>query len=61
MGAYMKSLLLALWADDAASDLPEYAVAVVVLAAILVVMRSLNIHGSDLLADMGIKTGSMVR
>ena len=62
MGAYMmKSLLLALWADDAASDVPEYAVAVVVLTAILVVMRSLNIHGSDLLADMGIKTGSVVR
>jgi hypothetical protein len=57
----MKNLLLALWADDAASDVPEYAVAMVVLTAILVVMRSLNIHGSDLLADMGIKTGSMVR
>jgi hypothetical protein len=60
MGAYMKSLLLALWADDAASDVPEYAVAVAVLTAILVVMRTLDIHGSDLLADMGIKTGSMV-
>ncbi|HKC70926.1 MAG TPA: hypothetical protein VKB60_04840 [Terriglobales bacterium] len=57
----MRNLLFALWADDAASDVPEYAVAVVVLAAILVVMRSLNIHGSDLLANMGIKTGSMVR
>jgi hypothetical protein len=57
----MKNLLLAFWADDAANDLPEYAVAVVVLTAILVVMRSLNIHGSDLLADMGIKTGSIVR
>ena len=61
MGAYMKNLLLALWADDAATDVPEYAVAVVVLTAILAVMRSLNIHGSDLPADMGIKTGSMVR
>lgn len=61
MGAYMKKLLLALWADDTASDVPEYAVAVVVLTAILVVMRSLNIHGSDLLADMGIKTAGVAR
>ncbi|MGE5723776.1 MAG: hypothetical protein ACM34G_01280 [Acidobacteriota bacterium] len=57
----MKSLLLAIWADDTASDLPEYAIAAAVLTAIMVVMRSLDIHGSDLLADMGIKTGSMVR
>lgn len=57
----MKSLLLAIWADDTASDLPEYAIAAAVLIAIMVVMRSLDIHGSDLLADMGIKTGSMVR
>ncbi len=57
----MKTLLLAIWADDTASDLPEYAVAVVVLTAIMMVMKSLNIHGSDLLADMGIKTGSVVR
>lgn len=61
MGAYMESLLLALWVDDGASDVPEYAVAVVVLTAILVVMRSLNIHGSDLLADMGIKTAGLGR
>jgi hypothetical protein len=57
----MKTLLLAIWADDSASDLPEYAVAVVVLTAIMMVMKSLDIHGSDLLADMGIKTGSVVR
>ncbi|HLX76489.1 MAG TPA: hypothetical protein VKR26_17205 [Terriglobales bacterium] len=57
----MKTLLLAIWADDTASDLPEYAVAVVVLTAIMMVMKSLDIHGSDLLADMGIKTGSVVR
>lgn len=57
----MNSLLLALWADDTASDLPEYAVAAAVLTAIMVVMKSLNIHGSDLLADMGIRTGSVVR
>lgn len=57
----MKSFLLAIWADDTASDLPEYAVATVVLTAIMIVMRSLNIHGSDLLADMGIKPGSTVR
>jgi hypothetical protein len=61
VGAYMKNLLLALWADDAASDVPEYAVAVVVLTAILVVMRSLDIHGSDLLADMGIRTAGVAR
>jgi hypothetical protein len=61
LGANMKSLLLAFWADDAASDVPEYAVAVVVLTAILVVMRTLNIHGSDLLADMGIKTAGVAR
>ncbi|HKW26736.1 MAG TPA: hypothetical protein VJN48_13200 [Terriglobales bacterium] len=57
----MKNLLLAFWADDTASDVPEYAVAVVVLAAILVVMRSLDIHGSDLLADMGIRTAGVAR
>ncbi|HTM86945.1 MAG TPA: hypothetical protein VL155_02020 [Terriglobales bacterium] len=57
----MKSFLLAIWADDTASDLPEYAVAAAVLAAIMIVMKSLDIHGSDLLADMGIKTGSMAR
>jgi hypothetical protein len=57
----MKRLLLAIWADDAATDLPEYAVAVAVLAAIVVVMKSLGIHGSDLLADMGIKTGGAPR
>ena len=50
----MKDLLLNFWADDTATDLPEYAVTAVVLAAILVVMKSLNIHGSDLLADLGI-------
>jgi hypothetical protein len=57
----MKRLLLAIWADDAASDLPEYAVAAAVLTAIVVIMKSLDIHGIDLLADMGIKTGSMPR
>lgn len=57
----MKKLLLAIWADDTASDLPEYAVAAAVLAAIVVVMKSLDIHGSDLLADMGIRTGSVPR
>lgn len=57
----MKSVLLAIWADDTASDLPEYAIAAAVLAAIMLVMKSLDIHGSDLLADMGIKTGSTAR
>lgn len=57
----MKTLLLALWADDTASDLPEYAVAAAVLAAILVVMKSMDIHGTDLLADMGIKTAGLPR
>ena len=57
----MKSLLLAIWADDTASDLPEYAVAAAVLAAIMIVMKSLDIHGSDVLADVGIKTGTMAR
>ncbi len=61
VGACMKNLLLALWADDTASDVPEYAAAVLVLAAILVAMRSLDIHGSDLLADMGIKTAGLAR
>ena len=61
LGGHMKSFLLAIWADDTASDLPEYAVAAAVLAAIMIVMKSLDIHGSDLLADMGIKTGSMAR
>jgi hypothetical protein len=57
----MKTLLFALWADDTASDLPEYAVAAAVLAAILVVMKSMDIHGTDLLADMGIKTAGVPR
>ena len=57
----MKRLLLAIWADDTATDLPEYAVAVAVLAAIVVAMKSLDIHGSDLLADLGIKTGGTPR
>lgn len=57
----MKSLLLKLWADDAASDLPEYAMAVAVLIAIAVVMKSLDIHGSDLLADLGIKAAGVPR
>lgn len=57
----MKKLLLAVWLDDKASDLPEYAVATVVLIAIAVVMKSLNIHGSDLLADVGIKTSALPR
>jgi hypothetical protein len=57
----MKRLLLKVWVDDTASDVPEYAVAVVVLTAILVVMKSLNIHGSDLLSDLGINAGSVTR
>jgi hypothetical protein len=57
----MKKLLLAVWLDDTASDLPEYAVAAVVLTAIGVVMKSLNIHGSDLLADLGIKNSAVPR
>ena len=61
LGACMKTLLFALWADDTASDLPEYAVAAAVLAAILVVMKSMDIHGTDLLADMGIKTAGVPR
>jgi hypothetical protein len=55
----MKSLLLKLWADDAASDLPEYAMAAAVLIAIAVVLKSLDIHGSDLLAEVGIKTAGV--
>ncbi|HKU22041.1 MAG TPA: hypothetical protein VJQ50_13565 [Terriglobales bacterium] len=55
----MKSLLLAICADDTASDLPEYAIAAAVLTAIMIVMKSLDIHGSDLLADMGIRAGKM--
>ncbi len=57
----MKSLLLKLWVDDTANDLPEYAVAVAVFTAIFAVMKTLDIHSSDLLADLGIKSGSMVR
>ena len=57
----MKSLLLKLWADDSANDLPEYGVAAAVFAAIFVVMKTLDIHSSDVLADLGIKSGSMVR
>ena len=55
----MKSFLLQFWADNTATDLPEYAVAAVVLTAILVVLKSLDIHGGDLLADLGINAGSM--
>ncbi len=58
---YMKRLLLSIWADDSANDLPEYAVAAAVFTAIAVVMKSLNIHGSDLLADMGINLGGVAR
>jgi len=57
----MKRLLFAIWADNTASDLPEYAVAAAVLTAIVVVLKSLDIHGSDLLADMGIRTGGVPR
>lgn len=57
----MKSLLLGLWADDSASDLPEYAMAAAVLIAIAVVLKSLNIHGSDLLAEVGIKAAGVPR
>ena len=57
----MTSLLLKLWADDSANDLPEYAVAAAVFAAIFVVMKTLDIHSSDVLADLGLKSGSMVR
>ena len=57
----MKSFLLKLWADDSANDLPEYAVAAAVFAAIFVVMKTLDIHSSDVLADLGLKSGSMVR
>lgn len=60
-GACMKRLLLSIWADDSANDLPEYAVAAVVFTAIVVVMKTLNIHGSDLLADMGINMGGVAR
>lgn len=56
----MKSLL-AVWMDDSASDLPEYALAAMVLTAIAVVMKSLNIRGSDLLAEVGIKTSGLPR
>lgn len=59
-GGYMKSLL-AVWMDDSASDLPEYALAAMVLTAIAVVMKSLNIRGSDLLAEVGIKTSGLPR
>ena len=51
----MKSLLLQIWADDTAFDLPEYAMAAAVFTAIIVVIKSLDIHGSDLLANVGIK------
>jgi hypothetical protein len=57
----MKTLLLKLWADDTANDLPEYAMAAAVLIAIAVVMKSLDIHGSDLLADLGINAGGVPR
>ncbi len=57
----MKRLLLSIWADDSANDLPEYAVAAAVFTAIAVVMKSLSIHGSDLLADMGINLGGVAR
>jgi hypothetical protein len=57
----MKRLLLSFWADDSANDLPEYAVAAAVFTAIVVVMKTLNIHGSDLLADMGINMGGVAR
>ena len=43
------------------SDLPEYALAAMVLTAIAVVMKSLNIQGKDLLAEIGIKTGGLPR
>jgi hypothetical protein len=57
----MKRLLLSIWADDSANDLPEYAVAAAIFTAIAVVMKSLNIHSSDLLADMGINLGGVAR
>ncbi len=57
----MKRLLFAIWADDTASDLPEYAVAAAVFTAIAVALKTLDIHGSDLLADLGIKTGGVPR
>lgn len=57
----MKKAFLAVWMDDSASDLPEYALAAMVLTAIAVVMKSLNIQGKDLLAEMGIKTGGLPR
>jgi hypothetical protein len=57
----MKRLLFAIWADDTASDLPEYAVAAAVLTAIAVVMKSLDISGSDLLAEVGIRTAGLPR
>lgn len=57
----MTSLLLKLWTDDTGNDLPEYAVAAAVFTAIFVVMKTLDIHSSDVLADLGIKSGSIVR
>ncbi len=60
-GGYMKKAFLAVWMDDGASDLPEYALAAMVLTAIAVVMKSLNIEGKDLLADIGIKTSGVPR
>ena len=57
----MNKLVFELWRDDSGFDLPEYAIAAVVLTAILVEMKSLDIHGSDLLANMGIKLHGMPR
>jgi hypothetical protein len=57
----MKSLLLRTWTDDTGFDLPEYAMTAAVLVAIVVVMRSLDIHGTDLLANVGIKLDGVPR
>ncbi|HLK32609.1 MAG TPA: hypothetical protein VKT29_05930 [Terriglobales bacterium] len=44
-----------MWRDDTATDLLEYTVTAAVLTAILVMIKTLNIHGSDLLANIGIR------
>ena len=48
-------LVLRVWVDDSGNDIPEYVLSIFVLTAILVMLRALDIHGSDLLADVGIK------